>query len=138
MKSEYAFLWVAGIALVTLYECDVLPSGTLVENVQADYILQSAAILLTLGLIPFSLRLFSLSLCRNIRNLPLPFALKSYRRWSEIRLALLVAPLLFDISVYYATLNTMGLLCAGMVAIASLFCVPSKGRLWNELDLSEK
>ena len=105
LKLEYAFLWAAVIVLVILYEGEVLPSGTFVEDAQAVYILQSAAILLTLGLIPLSLRLFTLSVCRNIRNYLPADALKSYRRWSEIRLALLITPLLFDISVYYATMN---------------------------------
>ncbi len=137
LKLEYAFLWAAVIVLVILYEGEVLPSGTFVEDAQAVYILQSAAILLTLGLIPLSLRLFTLSVCRNIRNYLPADALKSYRRWSEIRLALLITPLLFDISVYYATMNTMGVLCAGMIAIALLFCIPSENRLYNELGLLE-
>ena len=64
-------------------------------------------------------------------------ALKSYRRWSEIRLFLLAVPAIMGISFYYLTLNTTGIFCAAMALIASLFCVPSESRLLNELDLPE-
>ena len=61
--------------------------------------------------------------------------LSSYRRWNEIRLGLLVVPVLTNLSFYYLTLNTTGLFCAAMSLIASLFCVPTRKRIWNELDL---
>ena len=77
---------------------------------------------------PFVLS-FELSLTRII------YALSSYRRWSEIRLGLLVVPILTNLSFYYLTLNTTGLFCAAMSLIASLFCVPTRKRIWNELDL---
>ena len=102
-----------------------------------EYIMQVTSILLTICLIPLSLRLFNLSLTRYVSLLPLPEALKSYRRWSEIRIALLLVLALIDLSAYYWTMNTTGLLCAGMTVIASLFCIPSKQRLLNELQLSD-
>ena len=46
---------------VLLYEIDFLPQGALVEDAQADYVMQVTGILLAVGLI-FFLRLFSLSL----------------------------------------------------------------------------
>ena len=136
LKGEYALLWIFSLALVVLYECGILPQGIFAGNAQAEYIMQVTCILLTVCLIPLSLRLFSLSLTRYVSLLPLPEALKSYRRWNEIRIALLLAPALIDLSAYYWTLDTTGLLCAGMVIIASLFCIPSKERLLNELHLS--
>ena len=137
LQVEYMLLWGIVALLVGLYETDWLPQGVLVGDGQADYAMQVAGILMAVGLIPFSLRMFSLSLTRYVRNLPLPEALKSYRRWSEVRLALLLAPALFNFSAYYCTLNTTGLLCGGMVLVASLFCVPGRGRLLAELNLNE-
>lgn len=135
LRVEYLLLWGIVALLVGLYEADWLPQGALVGDGKADYVMQVAGILLAVGLIPFSLRLFSLSLTQYVRNRRLPEALKSYRRWSEVRLALLLAPALFNFSAYYCTLNTTGLLCGGMVLVASLFCVPGRGRLLAELDL---
>lgn len=137
LKGEYALLWILTLLLAGLYECEILPQGLLSGNAQAEYIMQVASILLTVCLIPLSLRIFSLSLTRYVTGLPLPKALKSYRRWSEVRIALLLTASLINLSAYYWTMDTTGLLCAGMVIIASLFCIPSKERLLNELHLSD-
>ena len=90
---------------------------------------------MAVGLIPLSLRLFSLSLVKNVKQRSLPEALKSYRRWSEIRTGMLVVPVLVNLSFYYLTLNNTGVLCAMMALIASLFCVPTRKRMLDELDL---
>ena len=132
LKAEYALMWVLTVLLAALYECDILPQGLFAGDAQMEYIMQVTSILLTIWL-----RLFNLSLTRYVSLLPLPEALKSYRRWSEIRIALLLVLALIDLSAYYWTMNTTGLLCAGMTVIASLFCIPSKQRLLNELQLSD-
>ena len=102
-----------------------------------EYILQCVSILLTLGLIPFALRMFNLNLVKRIKELPLQQALKSYQIWSEVRLGLLFVTAILSLSFYYITLNTTNLFCACMALIATLFCVPSESRIKNELDLSE-
>ena len=135
LRIEYVLAWLGIALLVLLYETDFLPQGALVEDAQADYVMQVTGILLAVGLIPFSLRLFSLSLTHHVQALSLPQALTSYRRWSEVRLALLFAAGLFNFSAYYCTLNTTGLLCGGMVLVALLFCVPGRDRLHRELNL---
>lgn len=130
-------MWVLTVLLAALYECDILPQGLFAGDAQMEYIMQVTSILLTICLIPLSLRLFNLSLTRHIAPLPLKNALKSYRRWSEIRIALLTVASLASLSAYYWTMDTTGLLCTGMTVIASLFCVPGKERLLSELNLSD-
>ena len=49
----------------------------------------------------------------------------------------LLAPALFNLTVYYTTLDVTSLLCMGMLLVASLFCVPGRGRLMRELDLQK-
>lgn len=137
LKAEYALMWVLTALLAALYECDILPQGLFAGDAQMEYIMQVTSILLTICLIPLSLRLFNLSLTRHIAALPLKNALKSYRRWSEIRIALLTVASLASLSAYYWTMDTTGLLCTGMTVIASLFCVPGKERLLSELNLSD-
>ena len=137
LKAEYALMWVLTVLLAALYECDILPQGLFAGDAQMEYIMQVISILLTICLIPLSLRLFNLSLTRHIAALPLKNALKSYRRWSEIRIALLTVASLASLSAYYWTMDTTGLLCTGMTVIASLFCVPGKERLLSELNLSD-
>lgn len=137
LQVEFAMLWMLVVLLVVLYEYDVLPQGVFADDAQACYVMQATGILLTVGMIPLSLRMFSLSLTRYVRRLSLPDALVSYRRWSEVRLGMLLAPALFDMTVYYTTLDTTGLLCAGMVLLVSLFYVPGRTRLLKELDLEQ-
>ncbi|MCI5743210.1 MAG: hypothetical protein MR321_06085 [Bacteroides sp.] len=138
LRVEYALFWVLAFLLVVSYELEWLPQGTLAGDAQAEYVVQISCVLLSIVLIPLSLRLFNLSLTRYVRTLPLVEAIQSYRRWSEIRLSLLLAPVLWDLSAYYWTLDTTGLLCAGMVFVAAMFCVPGQGRLLSEMNLEEQ
>ena len=90
LKIEYALLWVLCLVLIVLYEYDILPQGIFTDDVRTGYMLQVCGILLAVGLIPLSLRLFSLSLIKYVRTLPLVEAVKSYRRWNEVRVCLLL------------------------------------------------
>ena len=136
-KSAFLGVWTAPLLLVVLYETGLYQEGLLAGNAQMEYILQSVSILLTIGLIPFALRMFNLNLVKRIKELPLQQALKSYQAWSLLRLALLFVPAILALSFYYLTMNTTNLFCACMALIATLFCVPSENRIKNELDLPE-
>ena len=136
-KSAFLGVWTAPLLLVVLYETGLYQEGLLAGNAQMEYILQSVSILLTIGLIPFALRMFNMNLVKRIKDLPLQQALKSYQTWSLLRLALLFVPAIMALSFYYLTLNTTNLFCACMALIATLFCVPSESRIKNELDLPE-
>ena len=136
-KSAFLGVWTAPLLLVVLYETGLYQEGLLAGNAQMEYILQSVSILLTIGLIPFALRMFNLNLVKRIKELPLQQALKSYQTWSLLRLALLFVPAILALSFYYLTMNTTNLFCAYMALIATLFCVPSESRIKNELDLPE-
>ena len=136
-KSAFLGVWTAPLLLVVLYETGLYQEGMIAGNAQMEYILQSVSILLTIGLIPFALRMFNLNLVKRIKDLPLQQALKSYQTWSLMRLALLFVPAIMALSFYYLTMNTTNLFCACMALIATLFCVPSESRIKNELDLPE-
>ena len=136
-KSAFLGVWTAPLLLVVLYETGLYQEGMIAGNAQMEYILQSVSILLTIGLIPFALRMFNLNLVKRIKELPLQQALKSYQTWSLLRLALLFVPAIMALSFYYLTMNTTNLFCACMALIATLFCVPSDSRIKNELDLPE-
>ena len=136
-KSAFLGVWTAPLLLVVLYETGLYQEGLLAGNAQMEYILQSVSILLTIGLIPFALRMFNLNLVKRIKELPLQQALKSYQTWSLLRLSLLFVPAIMALSFYYLTMNTTNLFCACMALIATLFCVPSENRIKNELDLPE-
>lgn len=135
LKVEYTLMWILVIVTVIMYEADVLPQGTMVGNSTAEYVAQLTGVLLTICFIPMSLRMFGLFISRYVKTLALDRALKSYRRWSEIRIIMLFATVLFNISLYYWTMDITGLLCGGMGVIAALFCIPGKERMMSELDM---
>ena len=137
LQVEYFLFWLLTALLVAAYELEILPMGFLIADSRASYILEVLGILLAVSMIPLSLRLFNMSLIRYVQQYPLERALVSYRRWSEVRIALLLVPALINLAVYYWTLQTTGLLCVAMVLIASLFCVPSKRRIQMELNLEK-
>ena len=136
LRIEYILFWALMLLTVVLYEAEVLPQGVYVNDPKISYMLEVLGILLAVCLIPLSLRFFSVSLARCVKSRALSDAMVSYRRWSEIRLALLLVPAILNLSVYYWTLDTKGLLCAAMVAVAALFCVPGEKRLKAELDFN--
>lgn len=138
LRGMYLMLWILPILLCVLYETGILTDGIFCGDARMEYMLQTVCILLTICLIPLSLRLFNLNLVKHIKELPLEEALKSYRCWSEIRLLLLCVPVLLNTSFYYLTLNTTGVFCASMVLIASFFCLPTESRIINELDLPDE
>ncbi len=138
LKIEYALFWGICVLTTACYELEVLPQGMLVNNPRTAYMLQTTGVLLAVVMIPMSLRLFSLSLIKNVKRLPLMEALVSYRRWNEVRLAMLLAPAILNLSIYYWTLDNTGLLCAAMVMVASFFCVPGENRLKMELNLDQE
>ena len=133
----FILVWALPLVYALLHETGVLSQGALAGDARMKYIFQTIGILMTIVLIPFALRIFNLNLVKRIQELPLQQALKSYRIWADVRLALLVVPALINLQFYYLTLNNTGLFCAAMSLVASLFCVPSESRIKNELDLPE-
>ena len=137
-KIGFIATWALPLFAVVLGECEIFPEGLYTGDAQMDYILHTIGILLTVTLIPFALRIFNLNLVKRIQELPLQQALKSYQRWADVRLFLILIPAFLNVQFYYLTLNTTSLFCAAMALIASLFCVPSESRLKNELNLPEE
>lgn len=133
--TEYVVVWLLAIGLFALNETGVLEEGGLAHDGRTSYVLQTATVLLTLCLIPVSLKMFSMALEKRVRPLPLPEALRAYLRWSEIRLALLAVVVMIGLTVYYSTLSSIGGLCALVGLLATLFCLPGEARLKGELNL---
>lgn len=135
LRCEYIAFWALTALLACLYENDWLPKGVMTDESLVLYLIQCAGVLLTIVLIPLALRLFGMGMLQRVRQLPLEQALVSYRRWNQVRLALLFVVVMVNLTFYYLTLRTGGALCAVMALMASLCCLPSRRRIWRELDL---
>ena len=135
LKLEFILFWILCLGLVVGYETGLMEAGVYCGQATTEYVLQNIGIVLMIGLIPMSLRLFKMSIVQKMKELPLLDALRSYRRWSEIRLAMLFVPACINLSFYYLTFNSSSVFCAAMTLVATLFCVPSCRRLVSELEL---
>lgn len=135
---EYIVFWLLAAGLFLSYELGWMELGMYAGDPRMEYLLQTVGILLTLCLIPLSLKLFGLAVVKRISALPLSDALHSYQRWSEIRLSLLTGVVLLNLSIYYWTLSSIGGLCAVLGLLASLFCLPNEKRVKEDLKLNEE
>ncbi len=122
--AEYIIVWTLPIISVILHLAGVFEEGTLAHNGRLCYILQTCSILLTLCLIPASLKFFSPDIHAG---------LVSYRRRSETRLALLAVVIVIGMSVYHTTLSNIGGLCATVGLVSTLFCTPGLRRDYENL-----
>lgn len=137
LQGEFILVWILALVFVVLNECGILTQGTYAEDASMKYILQTVGILLACAMLPISLRSYSKVLL-HIREFPLQKAFASYRRWNEIRLAMLFVPAILNLSIHYQTMESSCLFCACMMMSGMFFCIPTRNRIMNELDLSEE
>lgn len=134
LQIEYGVFIFLAAALCLCYEADWLPVGYYAHDARMQYILGTAGILTTIALVPLSLKLFSFTLIKKIKETTLPKALKLYKVYSEIRIGILTAIVLMNIIIYYFTLQNLGGLCALIGLTASFFCLPSEKKIRKELN----
>lgn len=132
----FATLWVLVILLVGLFELELLPTGLLVGEVRIIYYLQTIGILLALGLIPGALKLFHVQL-RKIRQLPPQQAVRSYLSFYVLRIAALGVPALFNLILYYYSLDTASAFVTLITMMATVFCLPGEARMREELQFDK-
>lgn len=132
LRIEYLVLVGLALLMVVLYEGGWWEAGSDSEYGTTEYVWEMAGVLLMIGLVPMALKLLSLKWVRRQISCDRPEWQRSYRRWSEVRLALLAVPLLWNLSVYYQLMNSTSSGCAVIAGIALLFCWPSVARMEQE------
>ncbi|MEG1617000.1 MAG: hypothetical protein RR202_09615 [Bacteroidales bacterium] len=100
--------------------------------------LQSVAVLVTLGGIPAALRYFGIRMkkIREIRSVSHRIA--AYKKNALIRLGVLEVLALLNLTGYFVSQNYSFLLIAGMVLVASVFCIPTVKRITYDLSEEEE
>lgn len=132
LRVAYMGLWLVAMLIVVIGE-GVEPEwiGLYAADDRAAYVLHTVVILLTVACVPLSLRGFAWMMAHR---LPVgPERLGFYVRLSLSRLLLLALPAWAGLVAYYLTLSHTGVLCALIALTASLFSVPSGGRMRREL-----
>jgi len=138
LRLEFILYVLLAALLMVLYETHVFVEGSLVGNASGVYVAESAGILLTIVLVPVALKSFHNALVRMVYMDDDEARRRCYVKWSEVRLAMFVAVVLVNLSVYYMTVDNMCGYCALIGAIASLFCWPTKEGVATELTMKEE
>jgi SNF family Na+-dependent transporter len=134
-KKLLMTIYVAGIvlalAIVCLYETNVLEAGLLATDKQSEFLLTFLMELMTLGCAFLALRLFKFEKIHQELTTGKAVAL---RKWGVLRLQILLVPLWADTLLYYIYMNpTFGYLGI-ILALCLPFVYPSMNRCEAETE----
>lgn len=108
---------VLALVIVVLFELDILPTGIMADDKQADFLLTATMEIVSLGAAFLGLRLFKFEVVS--KNL-VERKEKAMWKWGMIRLLILEAPMVINTLLYYIFMNTT----FGYLAIILLLCLP--------------
>lgn len=131
----WAIYVVAGIAAL-LFETGRIPKGTVTEA-SAVYILQVVGVMSSLLMIPVALRGFK-KMMERMEDKPFGKRLRIYMTCSWIRLFAFFLVIVFSVLLYYLISDDIGLYCAVIGVICSIFCYPTRNTLEYEVDWEEE
>ena len=127
--TEFLFFIFASIIIVVLYENNIILSGTWADDKNSEFLVLTTMELLTLLLIPLSLKLMKTKYVRkSIACRPHTNQLK----WSILRLFLVGMPMTINVLLYYFYMNVAFGYMAIIGLISMFFIYPGKGRCTNE------
>ena len=113
----YVLLIAITLAIVALYELNVLESGVLADSKQTEFVAMTAMELTTLCAAFLGLRLFKFpKIHSDLVTNEEPAVLK----WGILRLLILEVPMVVNTYLYYMYMNTT----FGYLAIILLLCLP--------------
>jgi hypothetical protein len=125
------------VLLIVAYETDILSVGLYAEDTKMQYIMETIGILVTIAFVPLALIVFRFIHKWKIENAELPTILRRYIYLCMGRFALLEVVVLLNVVVSYSTLNNAGGFCILVALAAAFFCLPSKKRLYTELNMQQ-
>ncbi len=131
LKIQYNVFILLLIAYVSVHTLGVFPWH--IADAEVITPLQSISVLITLGMIPGALRWFRI---RQNKIRAIKDEMKkehAYRKNTLIRISLLALCALLNLTGYFLTENYSFLLMAGMVVVASIFCIPTLKRIGYDL-----
>lgn len=131
LSEMYAFVIIA-LIIVVIYESDLFAAGILADNNKVEFILTFIMELVTICVIPVSLRLFKFRfVIERLKAKPE----KEIKHWGGIRLLMLCIPMVINTLLYYWTGFNVAF---GYMAIILLLCLafvyPSEDRCNSEIQ----
>lgn len=113
----YMSLAAIALAIIILYETDILEAGVMEEQKQLEFILTAMMELISLGAAFMGLRLFKF---KTVHNDLVNRQETAMWKWGVIRLLILEVPMVINTLLYYIFMNTT----FGYLAVMLLLCLP--------------
>jgi len=113
----YMSLAAIALAIILLYETDILEAGVMEEQKQSEFILTALMELVSLGAAFMGLRLFKF---KAVHQELVSLKESAMWKWGVIRLLILEVPMVVDTLLYYIYMNTT----FGYLAVMLLLCLP--------------
>lgn len=118
------------LAIVTLFETGLLLPGSLTGNTNAEFLTVSCMEIVTICMIPLSLRLFKFT---RINKRLKADGHEALTKWGSLRMAMLCVPMMINTLMYYlfglnVAFGYMGIICL----VCLPFIYPSASRCVNE------
>lgn len=139
LRVEFAFVILLSGGIMYMYESELCAQGAYADDGQIRYYANVLGVLIAMLFIPLSLKLLNFRGVRNrLSGADVQAARRSYRCWSEVRMAMLAISIWMNLSFYYTTLTSSGLGCALISFFALLFCWPSREKMRHEMGVPKE
>lgn len=135
LRIEACVSWIVVIIIFVLGLLEVIVNGSVAPHTQKEFTLNTIGIMSTLLLLPLTLKLFLLNTTKGLRRMNKDEALDFYHVWSLVRLVLVTLCIAFNLVVYFMTLNWTGLLCACIGICITVYCLPTRTKVNQYLDV---
>jgi hypothetical protein len=135
LKLIFYAIWAVALLTLCAIEFDWVEVGLLIGayDGQVEFVYQTLAIFITLGLMVLALRLLKYD--RVKKHLATGNLLHAYQRFWLCRMTMLTIPMFFSIAGYWLFLNTSFLYQVFIMLIATIFVYPSVERMQNECEM---
>lgn len=118
----FAFVWVVACVVAVLSELSILPVAYIRQDPAGQYATQMIGIVLALACIYISLKWYKFAFIQ--RRLTDDTDARQYQRLGLVRVLIIAVPVIYNIVMYYATLNGQLSFCFLISMLASVFCWP--------------
>lgn len=137
LAIAYAAYIICVLAFAATYEFMPGAKGALAGNAAAEYTIDTMCMLLTIIVVPLSIKIFAKMIARH-RSLDIAERAARYHVMWNIRILCYAIVTVMDLWAYYATLNNIGAFCALICVIASLLFLPTRKRIGDDLGTNDR
>lgn len=135
LKIKLIAIYVIAVIIAAVFEIGLVSKG-LISEVSTVYIMEVIGVVISLGLIPLSLKGFKKVVSR-VADKKSDRKANFYMIIAGLRLLAFFVVIEYGVMLYYLINDSIGLYCALIGVVCSLFCFPSVSQVESELGSDE-